>query len=155
MSTLKQQEANRLNAEKCTGPRTAEGKAASRYNALKHGIHAELEVMYDEDAEDLASLTAEFHEQFSPANPNERSLVDSLIRNEWHLRRLSRVEADLWMFHSCTITLAGCEDGKDHEWKSTGEAYTKAHACFDRLQRAVNSHERNYHRAFKELNRLQ
>ena len=40
MSTLKQIEANRLNAKKSTGPRTAEGKAAVRLNALKHGLFA-------------------------------------------------------------------------------------------------------------------
>lgn len=156
MSTLKQQEANRLNSQKCTGPRTPEGKAASRYNALKHGVHAKVEVMYDEDPGDLAGLAAEFHEQFLPANPNERSLVDALVNHEWHLRRLRRVEASLWIYHATTFTLAGCEDDDDESgWRSAGEAYTQAHAIFDRLQRAVNSYERNYHRSLKELKQLQ
>ena len=33
--------ANRRNAGASTGPRTAEGKAASRWNALKHGALAQ------------------------------------------------------------------------------------------------------------------
>ena len=33
-------EANRRNAQKSTGPRTAEGKARSRFNAVKHGMSA-------------------------------------------------------------------------------------------------------------------
>jgi hypothetical protein len=33
-------EANRRNAEKSTGPKTADGKAKSRFNALKHGMTA-------------------------------------------------------------------------------------------------------------------
>ena len=33
--------ANRRNAQKSTGPRTAEGKAASRQNAFKHGMTGE------------------------------------------------------------------------------------------------------------------
>jgi hypothetical protein len=45
MSTLKQQEANRLNAQKSTGPRTLAGKAVSRFNALKSGIDAEAETL--------------------------------------------------------------------------------------------------------------
>jgi hypothetical protein len=52
--------------------------------------------MFDESAEDLADLAAEYHEHHSPANPNDRFLVDTLIANEWRLRRLRRVEADLW-----------------------------------------------------------
>ena len=34
-------EANRANAQKSTGPRSAAGKLASRLNALKHGLCAE------------------------------------------------------------------------------------------------------------------
>jgi hypothetical protein len=38
MTTERQVEANRKNAERSTGPRTEEGKARSRGNALKHGL---------------------------------------------------------------------------------------------------------------------
>ena len=40
MATPAQIIANRLNALKSTGPRSAEGKAASRFNALKHAASA-------------------------------------------------------------------------------------------------------------------
>ena len=36
--------ANRLNAQKSTGPRTEEGKSRSRANALKHGLCASVVV---------------------------------------------------------------------------------------------------------------
>ena len=40
MSSLKQIEANRLNAQKSTGPRSVEARAVSSQNALKTGIDA-------------------------------------------------------------------------------------------------------------------
>src|SRR6202795_4305236 len=96
MPSATQTAANRMNSQKSTGPRTAAGKAASRYNAVKHGIFATTQIMFDEKAEDLAELAAEYHEHHSPADPNQRLLVDTLVHHEWRLRRMRRVEAVLW-----------------------------------------------------------
>ena len=41
MSTINQKRANRLNAEKSTGPTTEAGEAKSPFNALVHGLRAE------------------------------------------------------------------------------------------------------------------
>jgi hypothetical protein len=38
MTSLKQQAANRANAQRNTGPRTAAGKSRSRHNAFRHGL---------------------------------------------------------------------------------------------------------------------
>jgi hypothetical protein len=45
MSTRKQRAASRANGQKSKGPITPEGKAKSRFNALKHGIHAQSQIM--------------------------------------------------------------------------------------------------------------
>ncbi|MGB5901670.1 MAG: hypothetical protein WBH00_02375 [Xanthobacteraceae bacterium] len=44
MATAKQIAANRANAKRSTGPKTAAGKARSRRNAFKHGFSVDLEL---------------------------------------------------------------------------------------------------------------
>ena len=68
----------RRNAQKSTGPTTPDGKASSGFNALKHGIDAKQQIVFDESQEDLAHLEAEYRPQYLPANPAERFLVDTL-----------------------------------------------------------------------------
>ena len=58
MATPKQTAANRLNAQNSTGPRSVEGKAASRFNALKSGIDAKAQVIPGEDPDQLEDLVA-------------------------------------------------------------------------------------------------
>jgi hypothetical protein len=147
MPTAKQTAANRMNAQKSTGPHTTAGKAASRYNAVKHGIFAATQIMFDETAEDLADLAAEYHEHHSPADPGQRFLVDTLVANEWRLRRLRRVDAEIWD----TATNIFLANNTEAPACSSGDAFATAAPTFERLQRVVNSCERAYHRALKEL----
>jgi hypothetical protein len=147
MPTAKKSAANRMNVQKSTGPGVNQGQAASRYNVAKHGIVATTQIMFDETAEDLAELAAEYHEHYNPANPNARFLVDTLIANEWRLRRMRRVEAELWAHATNAFLLENTELPAC----SSGDAFATASGQFERLQRIVNSCERNYRRALKEL----
>jgi len=147
MPTAKQTAANRTNSQKSTGPGTTAGKAASSYNALKHGIFATTQIMFDEKAEDLAALAAEYHEHHHPADPEQRFLVDTLVNNEWRLRRLRRVEAELWD-HATNAYLA---QNAEAPACTSGDAFATGAPTFERLQRIVNSCERIYHRAHKDL----
>jgi hypothetical protein len=142
MSSRKQR-----NAQNSTGPSIPEDQAASRFNPLKHGIYAEHQIMFDETAGDLAELDAELRQQFSPANANARFLVDTLVNNEWRLRRMRRVEAVLWE-HAADAFLG---QHPESEACNSADAFVTNSGAFERLQRLVNSCERNYHRALKEL----
>jgi hypothetical protein len=51
MATAKQIGANRPNSQKNIGPRSAQGKAISRFNALTYGIFAVHQIMFDEKPE--------------------------------------------------------------------------------------------------------
>ena len=61
MTSQKQIAANRRNAAKSTGPKTAEGKQVTRLNALKHGLQAEHVVIPGEDPEEFEALSIDFN----------------------------------------------------------------------------------------------
>jgi hypothetical protein len=149
MATIQQIEANRLNAQKSTGPRSVEGKAVSCFNAIKTGIDAKSQIVRGEDPADLQALTAEYQQRWQPATPEQRLLVDTLIDCEWLLRRFRKAEAQLWQ----------CKMQKAQIWKPDPECLVGLgfdYGCeqFSRLQRRIDSTSRNYHRALKELQRL-
>ena len=147
MSTRKQIRANRLNAQKSTGPTSEEGKHVSSQNALKSGLDAESQFVLGESREEFAQLQSEYFERFQPDTPELRCQVDNLIRNEWLLRRYFRVEAHLWEYHTM---LADRSSGVQ-----LGEAFSKANPIFMRLWRRVSAAEKAQKEAMAELKRLQ
>ena len=140
-----------MTAAQSTTEPASDTQAETRYNACRHGIQATAQVMFDEAAEDLADLTAELHLHYAPADATERFLVDTLVNNEWRLRRLRNVETDLWQ----TGVNAYLNTHTEMERATSGDAFATTGPAFERLQRIVNSCERNYHRALKELAALQ
>jgi len=84
--------ANRLNGQKSTGPRTEEGKAKSSQNAMRHGLRAQ-ELQMDKDvAEDSEEFIREMQECFKPVGLHERNLVARITAQAWRLRRVVSVE---------------------------------------------------------------
>jgi len=67
--------ANRANALKSTGPRTAEGKERSRCNSFKHGMTGEGVALSTEDAAAVEQRFAGFAAQFRPATEAGRVLA--------------------------------------------------------------------------------
>ena len=153
MSSAAQIAANRRNAQNSTGPRTPSGKAASRMNAMRSGLYADNLVIRGENACDLERLTEEYHREFNPVTPRERDLVDSMVRNEWIIRRMGFVEAQLWghHFHTTDVTLPGNRfDVLDRKYPY-GQAFIALSVQFERVQRRVSSLERATRRALHEL----
>src|ERR1017187_7191255 len=70
MSTLRQIEANRRNAQKSTGPASVTGKTVSSMNNLKTGIHAKSLVLPYENLADLQQLVEECYLHYHPASPS-------------------------------------------------------------------------------------
>jgi hypothetical protein len=87
--------ANRRNAQKSTGPRTAEGKRRSRRNAVRHGLTGETIIDAFEDAADYEAFEASIKADYRPRTVTERELVVRLASLLWRLRRATAIESGL------------------------------------------------------------
>ena len=88
--------ANRLNAQKSTGPKTDKGKKRSSQNAIKHGLTAEAHVntVFDQPGE-FDQFQAGLLDHFNPQTAYQSALVDRIITLMWRLRRVPIIEAQI------------------------------------------------------------
>jgi hypothetical protein len=135
MATDAQFAANRLNALKCTGPKTAKGKAASSKNNLKHGLYSATIIQPGEDEQEFNSFHHEIQALYQPRNSSERGMVDQMAVAKWKLRRAELVEAEL-MINRNRLTPANAI-----------VVYSRTNQIQTRLQRA-------WFKLYKELERL-
>src|SRR6476660_7637581 len=159
MPTEAQINANRRNAQKSTGPTSPEGKARSSLNALKSGIDAWSHIIPGEDPAELEALAAAFVLHFHPSDPNQLSLVDTLISAEWIQRRLRRIEAQLWNYQiECldkNLSHADFLDASIQHKSPLGHSFCAALDPFSRIQRRIDNTNRMYLRTLKALQDLQ
>ena len=83
-------EANRRNAQKSTGPKSAEGKSRSRLNGLKHGMRANLLVLPGEDAEACQGRVDGWIDSLKPRDEAEQYLAERAARISLQLDRIER-----------------------------------------------------------------
>jgi len=96
MTTQLKSDTARVNGAKSQGPKTAEGRATSSRNAVKHGLSSRnpfvLECENDDDFQALHNNQMEIHQ---PATPAEQDLVDQMVAARWRILRLQAIESDL------------------------------------------------------------
>jgi len=93
LATAAQIEANRLNAQRSTGPKTDEGKSRVRRNAITHGMTARtiMPVLPQEDPKELEDRTQQAITVMKPRNPLELDLVRRAVRLSGEIDRAERV----------------------------------------------------------------
>ena len=96
MTSFRQIEANRRNAQLSTGPVTEDGKKRSRQNAVRHGLTAETVIDALEDAEDYAAFEMAVTDDYDAQSAVERELVLRLASLLWRLRRATSIESGLF-----------------------------------------------------------
>jgi hypothetical protein len=91
MSTDKQINANRKNAQKSTGPQTVEGKAAVSQNAVKHGLLAQ-SVIKGENEADYVAFHDKMVAEMKPVGPTEILLAERIVSLWWRLERAEHIQ---------------------------------------------------------------
>jgi len=96
MSTQAQINANRLNSQQSTGPKTDVGKANSSHNAVKTALTGQTILLPTDDVAAYQKLGQLIIESYCPAAYLEEILVQSIIHAEWRLRRIPGLEASIY-----------------------------------------------------------
>jgi len=92
MSTEAQIIANRLNAQKSTGPSTHEGKAAASQNSVKHGLFARQTVISSENQAEFDLYRDRIISELAPDSPMESMLAERIVILSWRLKRVGRIQ---------------------------------------------------------------
>lgn len=155
MSSQKQIDANRRNAQSSTGPRTPEGRAAVRLNALTHGLTAANLVLHTEDQEAFEELLQASLDEFDPQTPTEQTLVEQLVCASWRLRRLRVIEQGIFDDRLCqTAEYMRLTYKKPSASLRLGYVFFKDASgpeALSALSRFEGRIERSYYRALREL----
>ena len=128
--------ANAANAQLSTGPVTAEGKARSSRNALKHGLTSKDLIVREDEKEAFEQLQADLRAQLTPEGALELFTFNHLIHAAWNMQRAQQLETDLHV--------NGLDPLLDESAAQT----------LDRIHRSASA-ERSYYRHLKELRALQ
>ena len=134
-------------SNKSTGPRTEEGKARSpKCPEDRHLLP--IPVIPGEDLADHENLTREYYLRYQPFTPAQRDLLDRAIQSVWMLRRFSRISTQISLYKLPDLF-------KPNPSSELGQAFLAIGNHVGRLQRLINSTQRNFDLAISELERLQ
>ncbi len=140
MSTQAQIDANRQNARKSTGPKTAEGRAKSAANSTRHGLQANPTTIFEN-------------------NPHERSQYDSL-KAKLLKQCLPEGELELQAFERYVFALFQADRARQMEaeaqdrWSNEPNNET-LFTQMERIQKLGAAQERRADKALIELTKLQ
>jgi hypothetical protein len=130
----KQQAANQQNAQHSTGPKTPEGKAAVRFNALTWTLRARSLILPTEDPADYQQLWDALAAEWLPQTHTERYYLEQMTSSQWLLARTAESEN--------RVRRVGLQLGRELE-------------LLDRVAGQRARLERSFTSAMRELERLQ
>jgi hypothetical protein len=129
-----------------TGPRSAEGKAASSQNATTHGLSSARVVLPHEDQAAFLQLAASLHADLAATGAHEAFLAQQMAESQWRLNRVRRIETALM-----DQILLGAEQGPDPEDQMARAMIERGGDPLGKIERYAAAAERSYYRARREL----
>ena len=171
MTSQNRIDANRRNALKSTGPRSASGKFKARYNALWHGAFAADLLLPGEDPRAFASLRRKLRNFYRPANEEQEFIVNRIVLCAWRLQRLAATETRILVsearsvardsqFIRSTIAATLHRDESDSDDSSTRDPIAVAWMrdstsgnLLVKLSRQQHALERSLYRSIDQLER--
>ena len=110
MTSPAQIDANRANAQQSTGPATAAGKSAVRFNAMRHGLTSQVACMTWEDREAFDKFCAGLIADYRPEGSAETQLAQSIAEDHWRLNRARAIEHNIFALGFASSTIAADSD---------------------------------------------
>ena len=86
MTSERQNEANKRNAQLSTGPRTADGRARVASNALKHGLTGKQVVLPGEDPAEFDAFRSDLIADLAPQGALEEIFAEKIVADAWRFR---------------------------------------------------------------------
>lgn len=96
--------ASRENGQKSHGPVSPEGKAKSRFNAVKCSLTGNFVLVSAEDAPRYHAHISDYQTQFEPVGPEESALVQSIADIRWRLNRIPGLEQAILATEGAKLT---------------------------------------------------
>ena len=107
MTSIAKRAANKRNAQRSTGPKTAAGKAVAARNAVTHGLSARGVTLPDEDPQAWTDYREALYQHFAPVGPIEDQLVERIASYEWRLKRVAGIETSVFQYQ--TLDQRACD----------------------------------------------
>jgi hypothetical protein len=124
MTSEKQLEANRRNAQRSTGPKTEEGKKVAALNARRHNLTGQVTAMTEADRIMHDAFSAAIVENLAPEGAMETQLAQRIATDSWRLNRISAVEDNLFALgHSAKSDEIETEDPEIHAALTAAKVY--------------------------------
>jgi hypothetical protein len=159
MSKLTKAESARINGAKSKGPKTEEGKARSRFNALRHGLAANTVCLTKQERPIFEAMVEAYNERFRPADTVEEDFIEQMCVAKWRQRRC-------WSMETAALNVQVRRDRRivDQEFVELDDmtrntlafmSLTEKNDFLQVLGRYEANARRAYHRAVKDLRELQ
>jgi hypothetical protein len=157
LTTEKQIQANRANAQKSTGPTSEIGKKRSALNGTRHGLTGQVVVLPEEDFAAFNAFMTALVATFDAVGAMEQQLAQSFANYQWRINRAAAIEENMFALGNM-IDAAGnlqLDEPQVHNAMCNAKMYRSDSAGFGRIamysQRLVNQAEK----VLKQLKSLQ